>query len=62
MQTRVVVRVMHPRYPTLVRWEADQGSRFRDAADIKRVAEKLAAEARHRFGDDARIVVDTRET
>lgn len=62
MQTRVVVRVMHPVYPTMVRWEADQGARFRDDADIQRVVAKLTAEARRRFGEAAQVIVDTRET
>ncbi len=62
MQTRVIVNVMHPRVPGMIRWQADRGARFRDEADIKRVTEELTAEARQRYGNDATILVDTRET
>lgn len=62
MQTRVLVSVLHPRYPGLIRWQGDRGARFRDAEDIKRVSDEMIAEAKARYGEDARIHVDTRET
>ncbi len=60
MHTRVIVSVLHPRYG-FVQSSDDQGAKFRDEADIKRVTDLMVESAKRRYGSNAQIVVETRE-
>ncbi len=61
LQTRVIVRVIHPKYGFVVSM-TDRGAKFRDSADIARVTAEMVADAQKRHGQDAKIKIDTHET
>lgn len=60
LHTRVIVKVIHPRYG-FVQSTTDQGAKFRDEADINRVTEQMVDAARRRYGANAKIEVETCE-
>lgn len=60
LHTRVIVKVIHPRYG-FVQSSSDQGAKFRDDADIKRVTDQMVAAAQQRYGSNAKIEIETCE-
>lgn len=61
MQTRVILKVLHPKHGFAVLTQ-DRGARFRDAEHIKLITDELVADAKRRHGEHAKIKIETRET
>jgi len=51
---------MHPKHGFVMSM-TDRGAKFRDTADIARVTMEMVAAAQKRYGQDAKIKIDTRE-